>query len=199
MHGGAKTDRGSEKRSRLVAAARKTVHERGVEQTTLAVVAAAADIPVGNVYYYFKTKDELLGAVIDAYHNDYAKVHAVLARHRTPKARLKALVRIWTSAQDRIVMYGCPIGSLCSELDKRDDEINGKAAALMGQLIAVAQDQFEQLGRRDARELAIALVSGYEGAALLANTLRDPHILNNQARRLERWIDSIAAAKPGQS
>ncbi len=96
-------------------------------------------------------------------------------------------------------MYGCPIGSLCSELDKRDDEINGKAAALMGQLIAVAQDQFEQLGRRDARELAVALVSGYEGAALLANTLRDPHILNNQARRLERWIDSIAAAKPGPS
>ncbi len=71
-HGGAKTDRGSEKRSRLVAAARKTVHERGVEQTTLALVAAAADVPVGNVYYYFKTKDELLGAVIDAYHNDYA-------------------------------------------------------------------------------------------------------------------------------
>ena len=123
----------------------------------------------------------------------------LLAKLDAQKARLKALVRIWTSAQDRIVMYGCPIGSLCSELDKRDNEIYGKAAALMGQLIAVAQDQFEQLGRRDARELAVTLVSGYEGAALLANTLRDPRILNTEARRLERWIDSIAAAQPGPS
>jgi TetR/AcrR family transcriptional regulator, transcriptional repressor for nem operon len=31
---------------------------KGVERTTLADVAQAADVPVGNVYYYFKTKDE---------------------------------------------------------------------------------------------------------------------------------------------
>ena len=194
-----KVGRGTEKRGRLVAAARRTVHERGVEQTTLALVAAAADVPVGNVYYYFKTKDELLAAVLDSYDNDYPKLDSVLARHRTPKARLKALVRTWTSAQDRIVRYGCPIGSLCSELDKRDDEIAGKAADVLGRLISVAQEQFEQLGRRDARELAVALVAAYEGAALLTNTLRDPTILVNEARRLERWIDSIAPSRPRPS
>jgi TetR/AcrR family transcriptional repressor of nem operon len=43
------------KRERLVAAATKMLHEQGVEKTTLADTAAAADVPLGNVYYYFKT------------------------------------------------------------------------------------------------------------------------------------------------
>ncbi len=186
------TGRGAEKRARLVAAARRTLHEQGVERTTLAHIAQAADVPLGNVYYYFKTKDELVAAVLDAYDSDFPMLELVMGRHRTPKARLKALVRTWTSARERLALHGCPIGSLCSELDKRDDELTKKSADVFAKLITVAQEQFEQLGRRDARELAIALVASYEGIALIANTLRDPEIIASEARRLERWIDSIS-------
>ena len=183
--------RGNDKRDRLVTAARQTVHEHGVERTTLAMVAATADVPLGNIYYYFKTKDELLSAVVDAYNDSYQMLDVMLARHRTPKAKLKGLIRIWTTAPERIAMHGCPIGSLCSELDKRDDDISHRAAAVLGRLITVAEEQFKQLGRRDAHELGIALVASWEGIALLANTLRDPSLITTEARRLERWIDSI--------
>jgi AcrR family transcriptional regulator len=183
--------RGKEKRDRLVAAARKTLHEQGVERTTLALVAAAADVPVGNVYYYFKTKDDLVSAVLDAYNDDYQMLDSMLARHRTPKGKLKGLLRIWTSAPEHIAMHGCPIGSLCSELDKRDDDVRRHAATVLGRLILVADEQFVELGRRDAHELAVALVASWEGIALLANTLRDPDLIAAEARRLERWIDSL--------
>ena len=184
--------RGAEKRARLVAAARTTLHEQGVERTTLADIAQAADVPLGNVYYYFKTKDELVGAVLDAYDADFAMLDAVMAKHRTPKARLKALVRIWTGPKERLALYGCPIGTLCSELHKRDDEVTQHSADVFAKLITVAEEQFRQLGRRDARELAVALVASYEGIALIANTLRDPELITGEAKRLERWIDSIA-------
>jgi TetR/AcrR family transcriptional repressor of nem operon len=189
---GLKAGRGKEKRDRLVAAARKTVHEQGVERTTLAAVATAAEVPVGNVYYYFKTKDELLSAVLDAYTDDYLMLDMMLARHRTPKARLKALIRIWTAAPDRIALHGCPIGSLCSEIDKRDDQLRSHAATVLARLVTVAEEQFAQLGRRDAHDLAIALVASWEGIALLANTFRDPALITSEARRLERWIETIA-------
>ena len=55
------------KRERLVAAARQLFHEQGVEKTTLAEIAAAAEVPVGNVFYYFKTKDAIVASVIAAY------------------------------------------------------------------------------------------------------------------------------------
>ena len=57
-------DRGG-KRERLVASAGDLLHRQGVMATTLAQVAEAADVPPGNVYYYFKTKDDLVRAVID--------------------------------------------------------------------------------------------------------------------------------------
>jgi TetR/AcrR family transcriptional regulator, transcriptional repressor for nem operon len=168
------------------------LHEQGVERTTLAHIAAAADVPLGNVYYYFKTKDDLIAAVLDAYDGDFAMLDTILSKHRTPKGRLKALVQTWTSAKDRLALYGCPIGSLCSELDKRDDHLTRQSAVVLGKLISLAEEQFHQLGRRDARELAIALVASYEGIALIANTLRDPELITSEARRLERWIDSLA-------
>ena len=37
--------------------------------------------------------------------------------------------------------------------------------------IAWAEAQFRALGRRDARELAVALIASYQGIALLTNTL----------------------------
>src|ERR1700726_3523518 len=85
-----------DKRQRLVDGARLVLHQQGVEKTTLADIAQAADVPVGNVYYYFKTKDELVQAAIDAQAQDIKTMLASFDRHRSPKARLKALVRALT-------------------------------------------------------------------------------------------------------
>ena len=57
---------GRGKRERLVAAATELLHQQGIERTTLADIAKAADVPLGNVYYYFKTKDDVIAAVIEA-------------------------------------------------------------------------------------------------------------------------------------
>ena len=48
------------------------------------------------------------------------------------------------------------------------------------------------MGRRDARDLAVALIAAYQGIALLTNTFRHPEFVVREARRLERWIDSLA-------
>jgi AcrR family transcriptional regulator len=180
------------KRERLVEGARVTLHEQGVEGTTIADIAAAADVPVGNVYYHFKTKDQLVQAAIDAHAQDARAALASLEQGRTPKARLKALVRMFASKGELSAKYGCPQGTLCSELDKRADPLARDAATLMQLPIEWAERQFKQMGRRDARDLAVALIAAYQGISLLTNTLREPELMSREARRLERWIDSLA-------
>lgn len=86
---------------------------------------------------------------------------------------------------------GCPHGSLCSELDKRLASPGFALAELMRVPIEWAEEQFRALGRRDAHDLAVSLIAAYEGSALLANTFRDPDILAREARRLNRWIDTL--------
>ena len=180
------------KRARLVAAACQVLHEQGVERTTLADIALAAGVPVGNVYYYFKTKDQLVEAAIKAHGSNLEAMLSALDRRRTPQARLKGLIRAWTDERELAASYGCPFGTLACELDKRTDGLDRAAAEVLGTLADWAERQFRCLGRADARDLAIALVASYQGISLLTNTFRDPELMVREGRRLERWIDSLA-------
>ena len=181
-----------DKRERLVESARVVLHRQGVQKTTIADVATVADVPVGNVYYYFKTKDELVEAAIDAHAREIRAALAGFERHRTPQARLKAFVRSWVDQADVAARYGCPHGCLSQELDKRDDGLDRKAAELLELFVDWTEQQFRLMGRRDARDLAMTLVATFQGASLLTNSYRDPDILVRQGRRLERWIDSLS-------
>jgi TetR/AcrR family transcriptional regulator, transcriptional repressor for nem operon len=180
------------KRERLVAAATQLLHEQGIERTTLADIAKAADVPAGNVYYYFKTKDEVIAAVIEAHAQQVKTTLASIdAHHRSPRSRLKAFVREFTAQSELVAQHGCPLGSLCSEIGKRVRQSSFAEAKLMRLPIEWAEEQFRSLGRRDAHDLAVDLMAAYEGNALLANTLRDPDVLSRAARRLNHWIDAL--------
>ncbi len=147
---------------------------------------------MGNVYYYFKTKDDILEALIDAYVGNIEETIATIERrHRTPKGRLKALVGVLVDQRDVIAQYGCPHGSLCTELEKRTKGADHSVARLMEVPIAWAQRQFEAIGRSDAHELAVELMVAYQGTAVLTHALRQPQLMSDEARRLKRWIDAL--------
>jgi TetR/AcrR family transcriptional regulator, transcriptional repressor for nem operon len=180
------------KRERLVAAACELVHHRGIAGTTLADIAQAADVPLGNVYYYFKTKDDIIAAVVQTRaHQIESALAALERRHRSPTARLKGLVRLLAGQADSIAQYGCPHGTLCLELAKQDAGGDRIAAPLMQIPVGWAEQQFRAMGRRDAHDLALELVISHQGNAVLTNALGRPQLMTRQARRLERWIDAL--------
>jgi TetR/AcrR family transcriptional regulator, transcriptional repressor for nem operon len=180
------------KRERLVAAAIRLLHQQGIERTTLAEIATAADVPAGNVYYYFKTKDEIIAAAIDAHARQIKSTLAGIdSTYRSPKSRLKALVRELAGQSELVAKYGCPLGSLCSELDKRGAQSDLHVSVLMRLPIEWAEQQFRSLGLPDAHELALDLLAAYEGNALLANAMRDAGVLSGAASRIENWIDAL--------
>jgi TetR/AcrR family transcriptional repressor of nem operon len=181
------------KRERLVASAGEMLHQKGVGGTTLADIAQAAAVPVGNVYYYFKTKDDLVRAVIDAQTDQVGAMLTSFEALPQPADRLKALVRRWEHMREVVARYGCPFGTLASELDRRDDGLDVAAAGPIRRILDWAEIQIRHLGLPDARELATALFAGVQGGALLASALRDPDVMSAQVRHLERWIDTLAA------
>jgi TetR/AcrR family transcriptional regulator, transcriptional repressor for nem operon len=182
------------KRERLIAAACETIHAQGVEKTTLADIAAAAGVPLGNVYYYFKTKNALVQAVIETHLAETREVLAAIDdAHDAPGDRLKALFGALAAQGELIARYGCPHGSLCLELDKRA-EGPGLAAEMMRVPLDWTERQFRAAGRQDARDLAVQLVARYQGTALLANTFRDPDLMAAEGRRVGEWVDNLITA-----
>ena len=182
------------KRERLIAAACDLFYRQGIAGTTLAHIAEAAEVPLGNMYYYFKTKDEIVAAVVEARTEEIrSATAAVQRRHGSPKARLKALVGLLADSRDTIADHGCPLGTLCTELANQSGQSPALTAPLMQTLLDWAEQQFRAMGRRDARDLAHELVIAYEGSAVLTNALAQPEIMTREARRLEKWINSLQA------
>jgi hypothetical protein len=108
-----------------------------------------------------------------------------------PADRLRALARSWDDMRDLVARHGCPVGNLSSEVGRNEDGLKRYAAQSINLIINWAEAQFRELGFPDPRDLAVTLIAGVQGAALLANTLRDPRIMTRQVRHLEDWIDSL--------
>lgn len=190
--------RAADKRRRLTTEAARILHEQGVERTTLADIARAADVPVGNVYYYFKTKDELVLAALSEHSAHLDELTGRLDRLPDPRDRLRTLIKTWVDQREVAARYGCPTGTLAVELDKRaDGTLDTQAGTVIRRLLEWTGDQFRALGLPDPDGLAVTLISAYQGMSLLANALRDPDLMTQQGARLLHWLDSLQA--PGQT
>jgi TetR/AcrR family transcriptional regulator, transcriptional repressor for nem operon len=184
------------KRERLVGGASELLHHNGVAATSLADIATAADVPLGNIYYYFKSKDELIRAVVAAHVEEVDTMLNTLDAIPAPADRLKALVRRWEDMREVVARYGCPFGTLACELDRRSDGLDVEAAGPIRRILDWSAAQIQHLGSADPHDLAITLFAGVQGGALLANALRDPDVMSGQVQRLERWIDTLAVQGP---
>jgi len=184
---------GGDKRTRLVQAADDLVYRNGYASATLADIAGAAGVPVGNVYYYFRTKESLASAVIATRGRVYAARRDDWDRTLQPRDRVLGFIAMSVDARRDLALSGCPIGSLCSELQKPGSPLGAEAGQLFCEWLDWLGAQFEALGhsRRDAGAQSLHLLSRLQGATLLARALRSVDVLVDEAARASAWIESL--------
>ena len=100
-------------------AARGLFWEKGYEATSLQDVVQRASVKAGSLYYFFRTKEDLLLAVLDRYVGLLwpAVIEPAFARTSDPLERIFAILEgyrqglIYTN-----FAQGCPIGNLALEV-----------------------------------------------------------------------------------
>jgi AcrR family transcriptional regulator len=183
---------GQDKRSRLVQTAAKLAYQQGFRKTTLADIAKESRVPLGNVYYYFKTKDEIGEAILERRLLEFQTQRKKWDFAGSPKARLHAFVQMTIDNRDLLARGGCPTGSLCAELHKDGGALSKKARPLLGGPLAWIETQFKELGKgKDSAGLALHLLSALQGVSLLANSLGNPGLVVLEAGRLNEWIEGL--------
>jgi TetR/AcrR family transcriptional regulator, transcriptional repressor for nem operon len=184
--------RQTDKRDRLIQTAVTLVYQQGFHQTTLAEVAQQAQVPLGTVYYFFKTKEALGQALVERYLSDYR----VLCQHwdndPDPKNRLEAFIQTMLDDGQRLAQSGCPIGTLCGELHKQGGPLAQQASRIFDELLTWLAAQFRALGKgEESADLAVHLLSAVEGAILLTQSFHTPDYFEREARCLTQWIRSF--------
>jgi len=185
--------KGEKTRADIVESARQLFYEHGYDATSFSRIVDATGLFRGNIYHYFKTKDEILEAVVERYLDDYRALLTKWEReHGDPRARLRAFVTMIAGRKSDLVEYGCPIGSLNTELGKERRDLQQEARALFDLFQSWLAARFVELGHADeADRLALHLLGRVQGIALIAHVYRDRKFLEREIRQLGEWIDQL--------
>ena len=185
------------KRDRLVDSAAILFHSNGLTATSLADIAKHADIPIGNVYYYFKTKEELANAAVSKRKEQFSAAYALLEENvGDPRQRLIEALQYFDKVRDEYTRYGCPIGKMIVDADVEKDPVVQTAAQVLIEFVSWAERQFSHLGHAgDSQRYATSLVSGIQGAAIMAKTTRNPQVISDEIARLTQWVELLPNRK----
>lgn len=185
------------KRDRLIDSAAMLFHHNGLTSTSLADIAKHADIPIGNVYYYFKTKEELALAAVSKRKEQFSAAYALLEEHiPDPRQRLIEAMYYFEKVRDEYTRFGCPIGKIISDADSEKDNVVQTAAQVLEDFVLWAERQFRQLGHgTDARRYGASLMAGIQGATIMAKAMRQPQIISDEIARLVQWIETLPNRK----
>lgn len=180
------------KRQRLTQSARRLIHANGFNQTTLADIANDAEVPLGNVYYYFKTKDALAQAVIDELREEFNQLAIDLERLSDPWARVDAFLSMLVLESEKTASHGCPVGGLCMELNKSGNDLAPLANSMFQSQLDWLTQQFQQMGKlEEATDMALMLLSQLQGVALLSHIFSDPGMFTRQIVNTKSWLYTI--------
>ncbi|TAM47443.1 MAG: TetR/AcrR family transcriptional regulator [Gammaproteobacteria bacterium] len=180
---------------RIVEAADRLFYQRGYEHTSFSDIADAVQISRGNFYYHFKSKDEILDAVIEVrLANTRKMLDQWEIEGKQPADRIRSFIRILIANRADIKRYGCPVGTLCSELAKLNHPSQGEANRLFTLFRTWLRRQFELLGRKsDADALAMHLLARSQGVATLASAFHDEKFIKQEVKQMDDWLDGHAA------
>jgi AcrR family transcriptional regulator len=184
-------------RDQIVEAADQLFYRQGFEHTSFADIAAAVSISRGNFYYHFKSKDEILDATIE---RRLAETCRMLERWEIegaqPADRIRSFIGILIANRPDIERYGCPVGTLCTELAKLCHPSRAGANELFSLFRAWLRRQFTLLGRKkDADALAMHLLARSQGIATMAATVADAEFIDREVRLMRDWLQQVCAKR----
>lgn len=184
--------KGSANRQRIVDAADHLFYSRGYNQTSFSDISDETGIPRGNFYYYFKTKEDILAAVVDARLSEFREMLKRCDESSVePLQRLLNLTQFPLQQEAQVLQYGCPIGTLSSELVKEQDtEVSqARLTAVFDLLKSWIETQLSQLGQTTrGSDVAMNLLAKMQGVIMIANVYNDPDFLHKGISEVQSWL-----------
>ena len=200
------TPKASATKEKIIEAAARLVYRKGFHATSLDMVAQAAQVNRGSLYYFFRSKKNLGLAVIDHYesllHQNYLSPSFGAQAKGREKIRRLAESYALMPMQDS-PCCGCPIGNLSLELSALDEQMRlrlkgvwEKVFEKIAGVLAQSQGEGELTGDVDPLVHARSFFSQIQGAHIIARCSQDEGALREDC---ERAFMSLPWAKDEES
>lgn len=170
----------SPKRDHLVATALALFNKQGYRATGIDHILAESGVAKMTLYNHFKSKDELIIAVLSKREEDFsAWIRTTMTRllkHQQGDPRLAKLLSYFDALHEWVnsdSFCGCNFINASIEFKRKDDPIHAAAAAHKKLGIQMLQEFLAELHLDNAHHIAQQIHMLIEGAIVMAITLDD--------------------------
>ena len=182
-------------RQLVVKAADQLFYQKGYNLTSFSDIASASNVPRGNLNYYFKTKDEVLTAVIQFRVTEMQKMlDGWEIKYKTPLERLQRYAQIVSNVKNEVTLYGCPMGTLNLELGKAQQNLQRITVEQFDVFELWIKKQFKLMGcSKNATEYTLHLMVWTQGISTMAYIHRDNKLIRKEVKSINEWLASCSA------
>jgi len=186
-------------RSRLVSAAVGLAYQNGFGATSLADIAREAEVPLGNVYYYFKTKDEIGRGDRRAEAGAAVRAAQQWSEAGSPKDRLCACVEAVFENKDFLAAARLRGRAFCSEAPQGGRLGRHQSdRRIFAQHLAWIESQFRALGKgkdskRPCRAPAFRLARRFD----LAHAFHDSGLVATENQAPQELDSKLVTSQAG--
>ena len=191
----AKTDPGP--RERMIVSTALLVRERGARATSLDAVLEHSGAPRGSVYYHFPGgREQLLREATD-YAGEYVARRLEREATEDPLGAVDTLLDEYrTSLVASDFRAGCPVVAVAVESGEDGPDLRDNVVGAFDRWRQIFARGFSARGIDEARsdELALFVVSGFEGALILSRAYRDLGPLESMRGEIRARVEAELAA-----
>lgn len=180
----------TDKRERLIAAAIDSFHRQGFANTSIAEVARKAEIAPGNVFYYFRTKEDLAAAVVERWTELVSGYVGQLSAEPDPWRRIELFIEQAGLLRQMYVSLGCPLAAITRDVRQDAPTLAVQAEGVYAVQFRWLEAQFmsASLGADEARLHSRFLMATYHGAIGLAYAQNDETLITDVVDALKSWL-----------
>lgn len=181
-------------RNKIIDTADDLFYQQGFNHTSFSDIAKEVGISRGNFYYHFKTKDDILAAVLEKRKVGIEEMLALWTSNiPSVHERLNKYINMMVGLQDELIQYGCPVGSVCSELIKLKNIHQLDATEMISLFRSWMVEQFLQVGynREKSDHLAMHLLTCTQGIGLMSQAFGDRVYIKRETDELKLWIANL--------
>ncbi len=180
-------------RELIIEEASTLFYKKGFEKTSFADIAGKVNISRGNFYHHFKTKDSILDEVIKFRMNNTKQMLLKWEDEgKTPFDRINCFIHILITNLTKIKLYGCPVGTLTTELAKLNHSSKKEAKKIFELFRVWLKDQFIELGhKKNADKYAMHILARSQGVATMLNAYKDEDFVNEEVKLMVKWLKEI--------
>jgi TetR/AcrR family transcriptional repressor of nem operon len=174
-------------RSSILEKGARIIHKKGYNHTGLQEILAAAGVPKGSFYHFFKSKEDFGLNLLDHYAGFFVKKTGDLLNETDtpPLRRLKSFFDDFSCFfEDNACKLGCPIGNLSQEMGDLNPAFRKKLEEIFQMMVSPVEKLLKEAQKRDelsrtivTREMADFIINSWEGAILRMKVQKNPDAL----------------------